>query len=202
MIEINNLSKMFDDKILFENLNLTIEDGDFICFSGKSGSGKTTLLNMIGLLEPASEGNIKFDGESFNSNREKIKFFQSKVGFVFQNYALIENKTVKENLEIIKSDYRTDYSVEEVLDKVELRDKLHSKVYTLSGGEQQRIALARLVLKKCDLILADEPTGSLDRENSDKVMRLLIELNKAGKTLIMVSHSPDVIGMANKVYYL
>lgn len=202
MIEIVNLSKMFDNKILFENFNLTIEDGEFICFSGKSGTGKTTLLNMIGLLEPLSGGEIKYDGKLYNSNKKKINFFRSKVGFVFQNYSLIDNKTVQENLEMIKREYRTDYSIEEVLDKVELKDKLHNKVYTLSGGEQQRIALARLFLKQCDVILADEPTGSLDSENAQKVMSLLLELNRTGKTLIMVSHSPEIIKMAGKVYSL
>lgn len=202
MIEIVNLSKMFDNKILFENLNLRIEDGEFVCFSGKSGTGKTTLLNMIGLLEPISEGNIKFDGKIYDTNKKRIDFFRSKVGFVFQNYSLIDNKTVQENLEMIKNDYRTNYSVEEVLEKVELEDKLYNKVYTLSGGEQQRVALARLFLKKCDIILADEPTGSLDGENAQKVMNLLLELNKTGKTLIMVSHSPEIINMASTVYKL
>ncbi|WP_303826430.1 ATP-binding cassette domain-containing protein, partial [Ruminococcus flavefaciens] len=111
-----------------------------------------------------------------------------EVGFLFQNFALIENKTVLENLSIIKKKCRTNLSIEEALQRVGLADKINEKVYTLSGGEQQRIALARLMLKRCNVILADEPTGSLDRKNANAVMDILHTLHQEGKTIVLVTH--------------
>lgn len=202
MIKCIELTKSFDDNVLFKNFSFTIEKGSFVCFSGKSGSGKSTLLNIIGLIEPFDEGQLIIDGMTYSSNKERMEYFRKKVGFVFQNFALIDNKTVRENLEIVKSDFRTNYSIDEVLEKVELKNKLNSKVYTLSGGEQQRIALARLFLKKCDIILADEPTGSLDSENAALVMKILKDLNDLGKTLVLVTHDERIKEMASKVYAL
>jgi len=202
MIKGIGLTKKFGDNVLFENFSFSINKGDFVCFSGKSGSGKSTLLNIIGLIEPYDEGKLIIDGMTYKTNKERMEYFRSKVGFVFQNFALIDNKTVRENLELIKFKFRTDYSVEDVLDKVGLKGKLNSKVYTLSGGEQQRIALARLFLKKCDIILADEPTGSLDSENAEVVMNILQELNELGKTLVLVTHDDKIKKMADKVYAL
>lgn len=202
MIEINNLCKDFENRTLFENFSLKIETGQFIIFSGSSGSGKTTLLNMIGAIEKVDSGNILIDGVDITNKKNHLNYFRYKVGFLFQNFALVDNKTVKENLEFIKCGCKTDLSVEEVLSYVRLEDKLNSKVYTLSGGEQQRVALARLMLKKCDIILADEPTGSLDKVNSNNIIEILLELNKQGKTLILVTHDEEIKKLSKDVINL
>ena len=202
MIEGRNIVKKFDGKILFKDLNFMIEDGEFVCFSGVSGSGKTTLLNIIGLIEPVDSGELLIDGKRYKSRRQKLAYYRTKVGFLFQNFALIENKTVKENLELIRKDDRTEYDMKEVLDLVGLADKIESKIYTLSGGEQQRVALARLYLKKCDIILADEPAGSLDKRNAQNVMKILKDLNRDGKTVILVTHDEEVRKMADRVIAL
>lgn len=192
MIEVCELCKCYGDKILFENMSFKIGNGEFVCFSGESGRGKTTMLNMLGMIEPPSSGRILIDGMEILSRREKMNFFRYKVGFVFQNFALVEEKTVEQNMQFIKKAYRTDISIEESLEMVGMKEKLHAKVYTLSGGEQQRVALARLFIKKCDIVLADEPTGSLDAVNVDKVWRILRMLHDSGKTIVLVSHDKDI----------
>lgn len=199
MIQGIGLTKRFDNKILFENFSFIIEDGDFVCFSGASGSGKTTLLNIIGLIEPFDAGDLLINGKRHLTNKQKLEYFRSQVGFLFQNFALIENKTVKQNLELIRKENRTGYTIVEALTKVGLQDKVDSKIYTLSGGEQQRIALARLFLKKCEIILADEPTGSLDAKNAEIVMEIMRDLNKEGKTVVLVTHDEKIKNMSRKV---
>lgn len=188
MIEIKNLNKSFGDRILFKNLNLQINTGEFVIFSGMSGCGKTTLLSMIGSLEKFDSGEIIVDGIDISKKKNQHKYLSEKVGFLFQNFALIEDKTVKQNLEIIRKSNRSNVSIDEALDKVGLLETKDKKVYTLSGGEQQRIALARLIIKKCDLILCDEPTGSLDRINGERIMSILWNMNKEGKTVVLVTH--------------
>lgn len=192
MIQLKNINKSFGDKIIFKDYNITISTNEFVIFSGKSGCGKTTLLNMIGGIEPADSGSIIVDGSDITRQKNLLDYFRFKVGFLFQNFALIENKTVKENLNLIKKNTRTEISFNEALDHVGLSDKLNHKVYTLSGGEQQRVALARLLVKKCDIILADEPTGSLDRENTDIVLSILRQNHAMGKTIIVVTHDTYV----------
>ena len=188
MIEAINICKSFGNKTLFKDLSFQINNGEFVCFSGESGKGKTTLLNIIGQIEPLSSGTITYDGKNIVSNKDKFFFFRKKVGFVFQNFALVDGKTVEQNLALIRRNDRENITIDQALEKVGLEDKKKRKIYTLSGGEQQRIALARLFLKKCDLILADEPTGSLDSRNAAIVMNLLHELNINGKTIILVTH--------------
>lgn len=177
MIKIRQLTKSFQGKTLFKNLSLTISQGDFVIFSGPSGCGKTTLLNMIGALEPIDTGTIVVDGKDITNKRNQLAYFRTKLGFLFQNFALVDQKTVRQNLEIVQKRYRSGKTIEEVLTSVGLSDKINQKVFMLSGGEQQRVALARLMLKQCDIILADEPTGSLDQANAERVMALLQELN-------------------------
>lgn len=188
VIQIKNLCKNFDEHVLFKNFNLIINDGDFLCISGDSGTGKTTLLNIIGQLEPYQEGEILFEGKPIETKKDKLDLFRKKLGFIFQNFVLVESKTVEENLKLIRKEDRTDVSIDSALKMVGLDDKKNSKVYTLSGGEQQRVAMARLYLKECKYILADEPTGSLDRKNVEKIFEILKQLNDIGKTIIIVTH--------------
>ena len=130
------------------------------------------------------------------------KYFSEQVGFLFQNFALIEEETVEDNLNYIQKKHRSGRSMDEILDLLGLLDKKNVEVYKLSGGEQQRIALARLMFKKCDIILADEPTGSLDYENADVVMKILHEFNNQGKTIIMVTHDEKIISEEKDVVRL
>lgn len=196
MIKIEDLRKAFGEQVIFSDFSAEINDGEFVIISGRSGAGKTTLLNMIGFLEEYDSGRITVDGIELGEKKKQRDYFLNKVGFLFQNFALIENKTVRQNLEIIKPSARTEYDIDTALRKVGLLDKADKKVYTLSGGEQQRVALARLFLKKCDIILADEPTGSLDKDNAETVIKLLKELNKRGKTVIIVTHDESIKNIA------
>jgi putative ABC transport system ATP-binding protein len=202
MIEIQKLSKSFGSKTLFQDFNLSIEQGEYVVFSGASGCGKTTLLNMIGSLEDYDSGHILVDGLDIGNRKNQQKYLREKVGFLFQNFALMEDKTVMENLEIVKKSNRFAVSIEEVLEKVGMEGSQSSKVYTLSGGEQQRIALARLMIKKCDLILCDEPTGSLDRDNGKKIMDLIGGMNQSGKTVILVTHDETYKSIGGRIVEL
>lgn len=202
MIELSNVKKSFGSNLLFDGLNLKIEKGEFVVFSGPSGCGKTTLLNMIGALEPFQSGSIRVAGMDITKRKNQLRYYSDIVGFIFQNFVLVEDKTVKRNLELVKPKSRTDISIEKALELVKLRDKLDSKVYTLSGGEQQRVALARLLVKKCELVLADEPTGSLDRRNAKLVMDILKILHKYGKTIILVTHDEEIKKAGDRIIEL
>ena len=193
VITIKNLNKSYGEKVLFDNYNLKIPDKSFVIINGESGRGKTTLLNMIGGLEKPDSGEICIDGIELTSLKNKKDFYKETVGFLFQNFALLENKTVRQNLSMIKKDTRTDCTIEQAIRRVGLEKELDKKVYKLSGGEQQRVALARLMVKKCSVILADEPTGSLDEKNAETVIQILRELNEMGKTVIIVTHSQKLV---------
>ena len=156
---------------------------------------------MIGGIEYPDSGSIIVNGFDV-SKKKKQKYFSEVVGFLFQNFALLENKTVLENLNLIKKTGRTDISIDEALKKVGLEKEKNKKVYKLSGGEQQRVALARLMIKKCSVLLADEPTGSLDKKNSEIVMKILHDLNRQGKTVIVVTHDDNIIEKEDMVIYL
>jgi putative ABC transport system ATP-binding protein len=206
IIKLENITKTFNGNPIFDNFNLEIDKGEFLGISGKSGSGKSTLLNIIGLLEEC-EGNIIIKGKkigNINSKEARI-VLKNEIGYLFQNYALIDDLTVYENLNIIfdnipKKERRT-LALRE-LSKLGLGDVLNKKIYQLSGGEQQRVAIARLILRNSEIILADEPTGSLDKKNGDIIMSLLKELHKAGKTIIMVSHDANAILNCSRVINL
>lgn len=198
MIIIKDLIKKFGDKTLFDKFCLQIEDGDFVVISGKSGCGKTTLLNIIGGIEDWDEGSIQVNDYNIEDKRAKLDYFRTEVGFLFQNFALVDNKTVAQNLNMVKKKYRNPLSIEEALEQVGLSEKKDEMVYKLSGGEQQRVALARLLLKKCNIILADEPTGSLDTENTKIVISILKKMQEQGKTIIMVTHDEALHTSGNR----
>ena len=202
MISVENLCKRFGEKVLFENFSFSAEPGEFVVITGKSGCGKTTLLNILGGLESPDSGRVSIDGSSITDRRYRRVFYADTVGFLFQNFALVENKTVRQNLEMVMKKHRSGISVPDALKMVSIADKAEAKVYTLSGGEQQRVALARLIFKRCSLILADEPTGSLDSDNEDEVLRILHSFCDMGKTVITVTHSEKIIGMEKRVIRL
>lgn len=192
IVGIYQLKKSFQNNIIFNNFNLTIEQGKMVSIIGASGCGKSTLLHIIGMLEEYDDGKVMLFGKDINeyTNREKRRLYKNKIGFLFQNYALMETETVKSNLIIPIRDEpkaRQEELIMKTLEKIGLTDKMNSKVYTLSGGQQQRVAIARLLLKKCDLILADEPTGNLDEENSQNIYELLRKLTP-DKTVVIVTH--------------
>lgn len=193
MIVIDKIDKSFEGKVVFNDFSLKIDDGDFVVLCGESGSGKTTLLNMIGGIDNPDKGQIIVDDVDITKKKNKKNYYRKKVGFLFQNFALIENKTVRQNLELIEKNNRTDIKIEEALKSLGIYDLIDKKVYKLSGGEQQRVALARLMIKQCDIILADEPTGSLDFENGIIVMQTLHSFNNSGKTVVIVTHDKQIV---------
>lgn len=206
-IELKNISKSYNNKDIFKDFSLTVNKGEMVTITGESGKGKTTLLNIVGLLEAPDSGDVIIQGikNAWKNERAQVKLFRYTLGYLFQNYALVEQETVSKNLDIALEYVKTSNKVEkkkEVLERVGLLEKMNSKVFQLSGGEQQRVALARLMLKKNDIILADEPTGALDPANRDKILTLLAELNKEGKTIVIVTHDPVVANMCTRTINL
>lgn len=203
VIRLENITKRFGDRTIFQDFNLDIEKGEFLGIRGESGSGKSTLLNIIGLLEEC-EGTIRVEGREIDRKNDKQvrKLLREEIGYLFQNFALIDDRTVYDNLKLVlrkapKAEERR--LMLDALKRTGLGDVLDKTVYQLSGGEQQRVAVARLILHKCSIVLADEPTGSLDQENAEIIIQLLHEFHKKGCTVIMVSHDPNAFRHCTRV---
>ncbi|MDA9470746.1 hypothetical protein C240_887 [Enterococcus sp. 5H] len=165
---------------------------------GASGCGKTTLLNCIGQLEKLTHGSIIY-GDNQITKKNKKNFFKYEAGFLFQNFALMDNETVKENLKIVSDD---ESRIKSLLKKHGIGELLNSKVYELSGGEQQRVALVRLILKNPKIIFADEPTASLDKKNGEFVMEVLKDFSSQGKIVLVVTHNQDFIKYFDRIINL
>ncbi|MBM7637009.1 ATP-binding cassette domain-containing protein [Streptococcus saliviloxodontae] len=188
-IEISNVTKSFGSKKIFTDLNLTFEEGKSYALIGGSGSGKSTLLNIIGRLEKIDSGKVLVNEQDIWKIKEKT-FFKNIIGYVFQNYSLIENNTVYDNLKLINKDKKI---VSEALEKVGLSgDYMNQRIYELSGGQAQRVAIARMLMKPREIILADEPTGALDREIGDEIINLLLNETAENKYVIIATHDPAV----------
>lgn len=205
IVSLKNINKKFDNKVIFKDFNLEVDEGEFLCIKGVSGAGKSTLLNIIGMLEKPDSGTLEIDGiknPRFNSARG-IGLLRNTISYLFQNYGLIEEETVIYNLKVTThylhySKEERNKKIAEALEKVGLMGYEKKKVYQLSGGEQQRVAMAKILLKPSKLVLADEPTGSLDGANRDEILGLLQEMNKNGRTIIVVTHDPQVDAYATK----
>lgn len=185
-IKLEAVSKNYCERVLFENLNIVIKQGDFLVIMGQSGSGKTTLGSIIGGMENPTSGSIKY-------SVPKKNLYRHHLGFIFQNYGLLDNEDVFLNLKFafVGKNVKNEAKMcEQALRLVGLDCKLTDKVKTLSGGEKQRLAITRVLLKNPDVLIADEPTGNLDQKNTQIINDLLIKLHKKGKTVILITHKP------------
>jgi putative ABC transport system ATP-binding protein len=213
MIKIENLEKVYrTEEVETKALNkvsLEVNDGEFVAIMGPSGCGKSTLLNILGLLDEPDGGSFQFLGTEiarFNE-RNRADLRKRNIGFVFQSFNLIDELTVFENVELPLiylgvSAVERKAKVEKVLEKMQIMHRRNHFPQQLSGGQQQRVAVARAVINTPRLILADEPTGNLDSTNGNEVMELLTELNEAGTTVIMVTHSEHDARYAHRIIRL
>ncbi|HEX8350489.1 MAG TPA: ABC transporter ATP-binding protein [Hymenobacter sp.] len=213
MIKIENLEKIYrTEEVETKALNkvsLTVNEGEFVAIMGPSGCGKSTLLNIIGLLDEPDGGSLKFAGTEIAhyNERKRADLRKRNLGFVFQSFNLIDELTVVENVELPLiylgvSAAERKQKVDKVLEKMQIMHRRNHFPQQLSGGQQQRVAVARAVINSPRLILADEPTGNLDSSNGNEVMELLTELNEAGTTIIMVTHSEHDARYAHRVIRL
>jgi len=213
MIHIQKLSRTFRteevETLALNEVNLSVKKGEFTAIMGPSGCGKSTLLNIIGLLDNPSSGSYQFDGQEVSGLRERQRTALRKgnIGFVFQSFNLIDELNVYENIEvplkylgISASERRA--RIEEVLERMKIGHRRKHFPQQLSGGQQQRVALCRAVVANPKLLLADEPTGNLDSRHGMEVMKLLLELNRAGTTIVMVTHSDYDAGFAHRLINL
>ena len=203
MIELRNINKGFDDRIVLENLNYNFYEGNSYALIGASGAGKTTLLNIIGKLEEVDSGDIIVNDINLNNIKEK-DYFKNYLSYLFQNFGLIENKSIQENLMLAFigekiSKLEMQKKMNEALKRVHLDVNLNRKIYTLLGGEAQRVALAKTILKDSPIILADEPTASVDQKNSEEIIELILSLKKENKIIIIATHSPDIYNQVDHI---
>ena len=212
MLEVKNVSKIYGNgpaKVAaLKNVSLQVEDGDFVAITGPSGSGKSTLLNVIGGLEQVSSGEVILDSQRIDNLNENalVDIRRRKIAYVFQQYHLISSLTALENvllpLTFGSSNGHAEERAVELLRRVGLEKRAKHKPSQLSGGEQQRVAIARSLVNGCALILADEPTGNVDQKTGMEVLGLFQQVNRDGLTIIMVTHSPEIAGRAKRIVSL
>ncbi len=197
-VVVEGVTKSFGSRVLFEDRSFVVESGRMTALTGPSGSGKSTLLNCVGLLEKLSAGSIRVDGRDVTRLRPggARRFRRDTLGYLFQNYALVENASVRANLQIARAPGHRGgpgLGIDDALKRVGLDGMERVPVFQLSGGEQQRVALARLLVKAPTVVLADEPTGALDRDNADMVLESLRGLADEGAAVLVATHSRHVV---------
>ena len=209
LIDLNGINKSYrngDQELqVLKNINLQVEEGEFLAIMGPSGSGKSTLMNIIGMLDRPSSGTYHLDGKEVARLGEKksAKVRNQEIGFVFQQFFLLSKLNALQNVELPLiyagvSQSKRKALAEQYLEKVELGTRMHHLPSELSGGQKQRVAIARALVNRPSIILADEPTGALDTKTGEQIMELLTELNKEGKTIIMVTHEPEIAAYAKR----
>jgi putative ABC transport system ATP-binding protein len=213
IIGIRDLRKTFRsgevDVHALRGVDLAVERGEFLAVVGPSGSGKSTLFHILGGLTPPTSGTVLIDGQDLMkmSDGDRTRLRKTSVGFVFQKYNLLPTLTVRDNIEIARDIAHVkgpfDSQFKEVLDVLGITNKLDRKPRQLSGGEQQRVAIARSIVNHPAILLADEPTGNLDTENSTAVLDLLRDLNRRlGQTILMITHNPEAAAFADRIVHM
>lgn len=206
LIKINNLNKEFGKVKALNNINLSVYEGEWLAIMGPSGSGKSTLLNILSLMDTPSSGEYILDNENLEQmdEEQKITLRREKIGLVFQQFHLIPYLNALENV-MLSQYYHSSVDEEDakmVLEKVGLSHRLTHLPSQLSGGEQQRVCIARALINNPELLLADEPTGNLDEANEQIVLQTLQKLKNEGKTIILITHNPDLAKFANRTLIL
>ena len=213
MIEVKDLTKVFKTEEVetwaLDQVSLSVENGEFVAVMGPSGCGKSTLLHILGLLDTAPSGTYLLDGQDVSgySERQRNALRKGMLGFVFQSFNLIDELTVEENIALpllymgVPAEERRK-RVEEAMARMDITHRAKHYPRQISGGQQQRTAIARAIVTRPKLILADEPTGNLDSKNGKEVMGLLGELHKEGTTIVMVTHSKHDAGYADRIVHL
>lgn len=213
LLKLTGIKKSFKngsiDRTILEDLNLNIEEGESIAIKGKSGCGKSTLLNILGGLIPLDEGIMTFNGRKISdlSVAERTEYRKKNIGFITQNFHLLNDRNVYDNialplqyLKLTKKQIKS--NIEKVLFDLEMEDAIRRDIQTLSGGERQRVAIARAIVKNPSILLADEPTGSLDENTEQSIMSIFDALNKKGMTLVIVTHDDYISSRCQKIYQL
>ena len=209
LIDLKNVSKSYrngDQELqVLKDVHLEVEEGEFVAIMGPSGSGKSTLMNIIGMLDRPTTGEYYLEGEEVAKLSEKklAKVRNQQIGFVFQQFFLLSKLNALQNVELPLiyagvSQSKRKALAEQYLKKVELEKRMHHLPSELSGGQKQRVAIARALVNHPSIILADEPTGALDTKTGEQIMELLTELNREGKTIIMVTHEPEIAAFAKR----
>lgn len=211
LIKLNHITKEYrngkQSLNVLKGISLDINAGDFVSIVGKSGSGKSTLLNIIGLLDVDFSGEYLFEEKEINrtSDLKLSKFRKQKIGFIFQNFNLIDEYTVLENIYLssLYSDTKinTEY-IQYLIKKLNLEQQVNEYACNLSGGQKQRVAIIRALANKPSLIIADEPTGSLDEKNRNLILNIFRDIHEEGMTIILVTHDPTVAQLSNKKYIM
>ena len=215
MLEVKNLKKVYTTRFggnkvtALQNVNLTVERGEFVAIMGESGSGKTTLLNILATLDKPTEGEVILDGKAMHAIKDKelAKFRRERLGFVFQEFNLLDNFSVRDNiyLPLVLANVAHQEMAKRIApiaDRLGITSLLEKFPYEISGGQKQRVAVARAIITMPELVLADEPTGALDSRSTDELLEQFSNINKDGQTILMVTHSVKAASTAGRVLFI